>query len=290
MRAAFLITAAFFSAGAAQAQSSLPIETSGGVALGFADRLPESGLFLSGDLNLRLSFNRVPLGLELGVYGYADEADSPHETFGAVTWDFGNSRISAGVPHPAYDSFAVSALERSFPTIAADHAERTRSEATWGPMHDGYLPWGARFDGRSGQLSYAVSVHNVSNHDTVIGSVGLGYTSGDWDVSVALESNDDGDSSGKLQAQWHGPKVDAGLGLFAPGADDEPTFVEGFAVYRAFGAVTLSGVVQLPLDGSDVTAGLAGRYDFNERVGLSLGVASDTEADTVVNGFVGLNF
>ena len=108
---------------------SLPfgLQPEGHFSLGYTNRTPGAEMFLFGDANLRLGFDSfasgVPLGLELGLFGLATGLDTPHETYGALTWDpASGGRILIGVPRPAYDSFAVSAIERHFPTLSASTA------------------------------------------------------------------------------------------------------------------------------------------------------------------------
>ena len=75
-----------------------------------------------------------------------------------------------------------------------------------------------------------------------------------------------------------------------PAAGSTAEVVEGFASYRALPELTVTGVVQAPLDGTDPTLALSGRYDLTDRFGLSVGAASVAGSDAVFNAFVDFNF
>ncbi len=191
---ACLATLTVLCAAPALAQSSWPsgLTADGRLAFGYTDRVPGAEVFLFGDATLRLDGSAfglgLPIGIELGVFGRATALDTPHETYGALTWDLPQGgRVSVGVPRPAYDSFAVSALEAAFPDLAIDRAGSTRSLATFGAMFANFLPYGIRFENFAGDLRYAVSVHDASNMDTTIAGVGLAYPVGDWTLEGAVE-------------------------------------------------------------------------------------------------------
>lgn len=271
------------------------VEAEGRLALGASDRVPGADLFLFGDATLRFAPEAVsPLGFELGVYGRADALDTPHETYGAFTFDIGpNGRLAAGVPRPAYDLFAVSALEGPFPSLGVDRAAATRSAATAGAMFANWLPYGVAFENEAGGLRYAISVHDAANVDTTVAGFGLETELGGLTLSGAVEIawGTGTDVSGKVQATGRIGEVTAGVGYYAPGAAGASDLVEGFASYAATDRLTLSAVVQVPTDGaSDPTAGVAAAYGVNDALAVSVGVASDAGADASFNAFVDFRF
>ena len=135
-------------------------------------------------------------------------------------------------------------------------------------------------------------MHEASNVGVTVASAGLTYSVGDWTLSGAVEGNWGGpaDLSAKAQAAWTRGALGAGLGLYAPGPLGTAEVVEGFASYRALPELTVTGVVQAPLDGTDPTLALSGRYDLTDRFGLSVGAASVAGSDAVFNAFVDFNF
>jgi hypothetical protein len=287
----------------AQAQS-LPfaVETEGRLSLGYSDRTAGADAFLVGDATLRLDFSGLssglgsglPLGLEIGLYGRADALDTPHETYGALTWDLpGGGRFLVGVPRPAYDSFAVSALEHHFPSLGVDRATLTRSEATSGAMFANYLPFGLRFQNETAGLRYAMSVHRADNMDRTIASLGMSREFGDWTIEGAIEAGFGAstDVGGKMQLHGTVGAVSGGIGYYAPGARPGPDLLEAFASFDPIDRLTLSGVVQVPLDSTlDPTIGLSAHYAVRDDVSLALGVVSDAGADATVTAFLDWTF
>lgn len=283
----------------AQAQS-LPftVETNGRLSFGYSDRTPGADAFVAGDATVRLDFSGLgsglPLGVEIGLYGRADALDTPHETYGALTWDLpGGGRILAGVPRPAYDSFAVSGLEAQFPSLGVDRATLTRSEATSGAMFFNYLPFGLRFQNEAGGLRYATSVHRADNVDRTIASFGFAREMGDWTLEGAIEASFGATTEvgGKMQVHGSLGDVSGGIGYFAPGAVAGPDLFEAFASFDPIARVTLSGVVQVPVNSaSDPTLGVSARYAARDNLGLSLGVVSDAGADAAVSAFLDWTF
>ena len=81
------------------------ISTDARVALGYSDRVPGEELFLFGNAMLRFDVRgagvNAPLGFEHGLYGRATDLNTPHETYGALTWDLpGGGQVPARVPRP----------------------------------------------------------------------------------------------------------------------------------------------------------------------------------------------
>jgi hypothetical protein len=288
-----IIALACLGAAPASAQS-LPLlqQPEGRFALGYTDRVPGADAFLFGDATVRLESGRA--GLELGVFGLDYALDTPHETYGTLTWDIGaNGRIAAGVPRPAYDSFAVSEMELLFPSLGIARTAATRSLATHGAMFTGYLPYGARFQNAVGDLRYAASAHTVSNADVTIASFGASYLMGDYELSGAVEVSWGATTevSGKVQARGAVGLVNGGIGLYLPGATGASEMLEAFASFDPFSKVTLSGVVQVPLGGSnDPSGGMSARYALRQNVGLSVGVLTDAGANAAVSAHLDWTF
>ncbi len=271
------------------------ISTEGRLALGWSDRVPGAEGFLVGDAMLRFqpAFTG-PLGVELGIYGRADALDTPHETYGALTWDFGpDTRAAAGAVRPAYDRFAVSALERSFPSLGVDRAGTTRSAATAGAMWAGWVPWGVSLTHQAGDLRYAASIQHASGPDRTVYGLGAETGLGAFQLSGAIEAVSGGGTDLGAKLQLSGPlgPAEVGLGFYSPATPGSPDVVELFGDLNATDRLSLSAVVQVPTEGgADPTAGVAARYGFTDNLGVSLGVASDAGSDAVVEAFVDFRF
>ena len=289
MRVLILFAAVVASGAPAMAQGlGDAVSAEGHFALGVSDRVPGADAFLVGTGTARLSFGRF--GAELGVYGRADALDTPHETYGTLTYDIGaNGRLAVGVPRPAYDGFAQSALELSFPSLGIDRTQSTRSAATHGAMFAGWLPYGASFENETGDLRYSFSVHSSAAPGTTVVGVGIGTTVGPWALSGAIESAG-GDVSAKAQVARDFGTARGGLGFYAPAAAGVSDLVEAFASFEPVDRIGVTAVVQVPVDGGSATGGFSARYELTDNAGLSMGVASDAGSDAVYNAFVDFKF
>ena len=286
---------AFSPADSAQAQNlGLSFGADGRLTAGFTDQVPGAALFFFGDATGRVSLDAVPLGFELGVYGLANVVDTPHETYGTFTLDFaGGGRLFLGVARPAYDSFAVSAVDTLFPTLGILQTAATRSQATFGAMYEGYLPYGFRFEQTTDKLRFAVSVDTVPNRDLTIASVGFALPLGRLTLETAIEASwgASHDVSAKVQLKGTLGRVDGGLGLYLPGKGGERDLLEVFASFAPMEKITVSGVVQIPLSGSDdVTAGVSARYAITDGTGFSVGVTSDAAGDSAYSALLDWTF
>ena len=285
----------FFSTGSAEAQSlGLSFGADGQLAVGFTDQVPDADIFFFGDATARLSLNSIPLGFELGVYGLANVVDTPHETYGTFTWDFaGGGRLFLGVPRPAYDSFAVSAIDTLFPSLGVVHTATTRSQTTYGAMYAGHLPYGARFEKVTDKLRFAASVDTVPNRDLTVASVGFAMPLGNVTVESAIEAlwGVTREVSGKVQVTGKVGRVDGGLGLYLPGTGGGPEVLEAFASFEPVEKFTVAGVVQIPLGGTDeITAGVSARYAFSSASSFSAGVLSDAGAAATYSALLDWTF
>ena len=286
---------AFCTAGSAQAQSlGLTYGADGRLAAGFTDQVPGASLFFFGDATARVSLDTIPLGFELGVYGLANVVDTPHETYGAFTWDFAaGGRLFLGVARPAYDSFAMSAVDTLFPTLGVLQTATTRSQATYGAMYAGYLPYGFRLEHATDKLRFAVSVDAVPNRDLTIASAGFALPIGEVTLETAIEASwgASHDVSAKVQLMGTLGRIDGGIGLYLPGTAGGPDLLEAFASFKPADKISVAGVVQIPLGSSDhVTGGISARYAISAANGFSAGVTSDAAGDAAYSALFDWTF
>jgi hypothetical protein len=278
-----------------QAQEPAPdgVETAaeGRLSLGATDRFGAAAPFLYGDATARAELG--DLGFELGTFGYFTPDDTPHETYAAFTWDTPEgARLSFGVPRPAYDDFAVSALDRIAPLLAVDRAALSRSQATWGAVQEGHLPYGARFEVAEGPYSFAASASRAENVDVTTAGAGMAWEDGAWTLSGAVELSSDTAVRPAVKAQlgWSDGALGAGASLYAPGAAGLPETFEGFASYDVWDALTIAGALQIPLDGARPGAAVSARYSFDENLSLSAGGASEAGGDPVFDSSLDYEF
>jgi hypothetical protein len=121
--------------------------------------------FLIGDVWVRYTAPSG-LGFDAGLVAFSDFDDSEHALYAALTYSFGYSKISVGVPRPAYDSFskfpAVGGMRTLELQLGMLNGELT--ELTY-LLGDTDPPLGVRYDGEFGALSVAASAHRFD--DTV---------------------------------------------------------------------------------------------------------------------------
>ena len=255
---------------------------------GSTNRVPGANAFLAGDLSARLSFGRF--STNLGMFGRADANGTPHETYGSISYHFDQGgSLNVGVPRPAYDLHSPSAMEDSFPALAVDQTQRTRSAATYGAMFANWLPIGATFDTTVGSYRYSVSLHRENTLGATLLGFGLSTRFDAWAISAAVET--DGTSTrAKANLSRDFGLFSAGIGLFFPNAPGNPTFVEGNAAISATDRVKLTSVVQLPTNGGAATAGIVARYSLTNTTGLSIGALSDAGAPARYSTFLDVKF
>ncbi len=284
LSATLLVEIGFGLIGSAEAQGrGLSFGTDGTLVMGYTDQVAGADIFLFGDATLRLSLNTIPLGFELGVFGLANAVDTPHETYGTFTWDIAQGcRLSLGVPRPAYDSFAVSAFDTLLPSLAVSQVGTTRSLATYGAMFEGFLPYGLRYETKTDNLHFAVSIDTVPNRDTTIAGVGLALPIGEMTLESAFEMSWGAttDVAGKVQLKGERGGIEGGFGIYWPGTVGEPEVFEAFASFDLAEKVRVSGALQIPLRGGrDPIAGVLAHYSFSPVAGISVGAMTNTGAD-----------
>ena len=164
---------------------------------------------------------------------------------------------------------------------------------TDGAMFGGFLPYGVRFQNATNGLDYALSYHDASNADMHAASLGLGYQMGNWTLSGAVEVAwaRTTEVSAKAQASGQIGPVTAGLGLYLPGATGAPDTAEAFAAFTPLDRLTVSGAIQVPLNGAtDATGGFAVRYAVRPNISVSAGVATDAGQDATFNALIDFAF
>jgi hypothetical protein len=275
---------------------SLPLSfgADGRLGAGYTDQVSGAGVFFFGDATSRVSLNNTPLGFELGLYGLANAADTPHETYGTFTWDFTQGgKLLVGVTRPAYDSFAVSAFDALLPSLGVANTGTTRSQATYGAMFAGFLPYGVRYETSTDKLRCAASIATVPNRDTTIAGFGLAFPIGQvtFESAVEVSWGTTVDVAGKLQVKGAIGRVNTGLGLYLPGTVGGPETAEVFASFAPADKTTVAAEIQMPLNGvGDPTIGISARYDFSQASGFSIGVLSNAGAEAAYSAYVDWSF
>ena len=211
----------------------------GRLSFGGGGDLDDPGPDISG--NLDLSVGTPHYGVTLGVQGIFTPGDSAHETYATVDLLTARGTISAGVPRPAYDLFAPSALDPLFPRQSLDIVPTTRSHVTTGAMFLSETPLGVSWRGEAEALSLG-----VSDGATVVGA-GMTRTVGGWTVAGAVEGVAGGEADGANAKFGIGHALGdaaAGATLFLPGTRATSPLLEGALAADRLG-LHLTGVAQV---------------------------------------------
>lgn len=199
-----------------------------------------------------LSFGEKAIRTEIGWFGMVGRQ---HETYGALTYSRGQAKISIGFPRPAYDTFAPTKLIDTQPRDGLNYIWMSGSRATFGVMTiDDYLPYGARYDGRVGDMDFAASIHAVTGSDEVIVGLGAGLERNDWVLNAGLEVTELGgyfSTNAKLMAERQFAGFSVGGAYFHPDANGKSDHFEGYATFEPARDVELSTVAIFPLSGAD---------------------------------------
>lgn len=258
--------------------------------------------FLIGDVWVRY-VAPSGLGFDAGLVAFSDFDDTDQALYAAVTYSFGDSKISVGVPRPAYDSFSnfpavggMRALEPQLGLLNGELAELTYLFGDTDP------PLGVRYDGEFGAFSVAASAHRFDDaSDADVFALALRYavTSNvallaDWerilpDASPAITTTRAGTELSF--SAWQ-----SGLAYFNRNRDGSPHIdgTETWVTYMPTSEISVTGTA-LNTNVFDIL-GLSLRYERMmgdseaAKVYGQIGVADGRSFDTTFDLSVGLQF
>ncbi|WP_141246526.1 hypothetical protein [Actibacterium ureilyticum] len=249
----------------------------------------EATVFADFDWQYRLGSG----GLAFGSYGVWTEDTHPHETYATLFVDLGGGQLSAGVPRPAYDQFAVAAVDHAFPSLGISFVGSTRSHATAVAADGAGVPLGLMYRAGADDLGWAVSAHDIDRTDTQLLSFGAGFAVQDWQFSVATEWVDgpgDSDLNAKIQGGTALGSAWLSASYFTAGAQDAPDLAELAATLPVNDRLSATLFSVLPTeDLDDSYLGAAARYTLGRHVVLDA-AAAHGDGDTWLGASVGLQF
>lgn len=257
-----------------QQATGAPVEVSryarGSGHLDFGVRFLPSGTSYHEFADFTFSFGEGAIRTEIGWFGMVGRL---HETYGALTYGRNQSKVSVGFPRPVYDGFAQTRLIDKQPREGLDHIWMSGSRATYGAMTiDGYLPYGARYDGQIRGVDVAASVHGVTGSDEIIIGIGAGLSLGDWALASGIEVTElggDFSTNAKVRAERQFTGYSLGGAYYHPEANDGADHLEGYASFHPTQHLGIEAVAILPLSGADQpTYGASVQYDVG--YGLAL--------------------
>jgi len=207
-------------------------------------------------------FRTVPLGAELGFYGFAGKPGRPHETYAALTW---NDTWRVGFTRSAYDTVLISTFDHAAPRLGLDRVEYTRALATVEPIRRGAVPAGLSYTGRFGQTTVVASAHHASKGDFTALALAVsrewenltlaGAIEGVWAGVVATDG-----INAKLGGTYDFGAARMGLAYLHPGANARPDTLALDLAYSATKGLDLLAFGEISLDDKDDAYGVAADF------------------------------
>lgn len=263
----------------------------GQLRLGVTDNGTQSDVTVFADLDWVLRFGQA--GLSVGSYGLWTEDSHPHETYATLFVDLGPGRLSAGVPRPAYDQFAVAAVDHAFPALGITALPTTRSHATAIAADGAGVPLGVMYNGKTGAVGWAASAHDIDRTDTQLLSFGTVIHGDGWQLSLATElvdGPDDTDTNAKLQAGMDLGPAEVTASYFHGGAQPGSNLTEFAAALPVSDRLEASIFTLLPTtDPEDGYLGASARYGLGHNIVLD-GAAAYGDGDMWLGASIGLKF
>uniref|UniRef100_UPI003B52787F hypothetical protein n=1 Tax=Roseovarius indicus TaxID=540747 RepID=UPI003B52787F len=207
-------------------------------------------------------FRTVPLGAELGFYGFAGKAGRPHETYAALTW---NDTWRVGFTRSAYDTVLISTFDHTAPRVGSDRVEYTRALATVEPIRRGAVPWGACYTGTLGQTTFVASAHHASKGDFTAVAFAVEREWENFTLAGAVEGvwadivTTDGVNA-KIGGTYDLGSTRLGLAYLHPGANARPDTLALDVAYSPLQGLDLLAFSELSLDDKDDAFGVAADF------------------------------
>lgn len=207
-------------------------------------------------------FRTVPLGAELGFYGFAGRAGRPHETYVALTW---KDKWRVGFTRSAYDTVLISAFDHAAPMVGLNRVEYTRALATVEPIRRGAVPAGLSYTAKLGEATWAASAHHASKGDFTAVALAV---SQDWErltLAAAVEgvwagvATTDGVNA-KLGGTYDFGATRLGFAYLHPGANARPDTLALDLAYSPVKGLDLLAFGEISLDDSDDAYGVAADF------------------------------
>lgn len=267
-------------------------EITGELRLGGTEAGILSGPALHVDLTWSAQWGRI--GATLGSYGVWTETEHPHETYAALTYQLGDGQLSVGVPRPAYDLFAVSALDRALPALGITNVAQTRSHATSQAAAGNGIPLGLSYVGTAQNLQYAVTALQIDDLNSSVVSVGGSWRPGPTWIDAAVELVDQPggtDINAKLAMRHRVNTATYSVALFHNDSQNAGQAVEFAVGFPVLNNVQIDLFAQVPGSGLDQTmAGAAVEFPLGVYSFLHTALARDAAGNGAYSASLGWRF
>lgn len=258
-RVACAMSALFLSVTAATAQQ---VDFDGELRVGATSLNGGEGIGAA-DLIMGFDFFRtIPLGAELGFYGFAGKAGRPHETYAAFVWD---DKWRVGFTRSAYDTVLTSTFDHTAPMVGLNRVEYTRALATVEPIRRGAVPAGLSYTGTLGDATVVASAHHASKGDFTAVALSVSQEWDSFTLAGAVEGvwagivTTDGVNA-KLGGSYDFGATRLGLAYHHPGANARPDTLAFDLAWSPLDGLDLLAFGELSLDDDDDAYGLAADF------------------------------
>ncbi|MEQ8294041.1 MAG: porin [Roseovarius sp.] len=207
-------------------------------------------------------FRTVPLGAELGFYGFAGKPGRPHETYVALTW---NDTWRVGFTPSVYDTVLKSTFDHAAPRVGLDRVEYTRSLATVEPIRRAAVPAGVSYTGSFGQTIFAASAHHANKGDFTALALAVSREWEDFTLSGAVEGvwadalTNDGINA-KLGGSYDFGATRIGLAYLHPDANARPDTLALDFAWSPTKGLDLLAFGEISLEDTDDAYGVAADF------------------------------
>lgn len=239
--------------GMAIAQEKVQISYSGVVSVEYASdfNTNENYLYGNGDVSFRWSTaSDLKFGADIGIETYrslnggvSDELTAYYAS-GVVEGRFG--KFSIGIPRGVMDQyFTVPALGGSelfdleFSCFGADLVRCLHFDFNL----DNQNMYGARYDGRIGQIGFGASAFKFSDYSGNVGEIAARYDAGQWSVALGttlFELDGSSANSTSVEVEGHAGRFSGGMAYNTVGSQ-----WSGAESFRAFASYIVNDAVKI---------------------------------------------
>ena len=246
----------------------------------------------NGDVSFRWSTaNDLKFGAELGIEtfrslneGVSDDLTAYYAA-GVVEGRFG--KVSIGMPRGIMDDYFT------IPALGGSELFETEISGLFGSNFVGLVKlyesgteelYGARYDGKIGQIKVAASTFRLSESSVHIEEIAARYDAGQWSVSlgtVLLEDDGNSANSTSLEVQGHAGKFSGGMVYTKTDLMVSIDSIRGFVSYDLNEMIKLNTQVMHFTDGALDSNLYSFDLEYNNKTGtfINAGVFTDESFD-----------
>ncbi|MGB3314468.1 MAG: hypothetical protein WBB85_08640, partial [Albidovulum sp.] len=212
--------------------------------------------------------------------------------FADATYRTSYGKFSFGIPRNA-----ASAVSRMPDLGGSKLVSLEQDILTGGIVEAVYLlgddtPIGLRYDAEYGMMKAAVSYHRLSDLDTNVFDLAIGYDTGRFFANGSLELVKPGATSSQsaihVEIGASADHYEAGLG-YTGGSNVVPDALMAWATYRPMDQLGVTATV-LDVDGASTIYGLSGKYTVWQGAYVQAGVVDTTSSDALWDLSLGYQF